>query len=82
MPMPLNMQLPGRLFNFLLENNPELAGDRRRTVMRLPQVLREGTKKTIFVNFTDLCKTYDWFAGCFMFIMICCFLFFISFSCT
>ncbi|KAJ4704212.1 eukaryotic translation initiation factor 2 beta subunit [Melia azedarach] len=25
--------------------------------MRLPQVLREGTKKTIFVNFTDLCKT-------------------------
>ncbi|KAJ4704211.1 eukaryotic translation initiation factor 2 beta subunit [Melia azedarach] len=50
-------KLPGRLFNFLLENNPELAGDRRRTVMRLPQVLREGTKKTIFVNFTDLCKT-------------------------
>ncbi|OAY65009.1 Eukaryotic translation initiation factor 2 subunit beta [Ananas comosus] len=34
-----------------------LAGDRRRTVMRPPQVLREGTKKTVFVNFMDLCKT-------------------------
>ncbi|GBG73600.1 hypothetical protein CBR_g16943 [Chara braunii] len=25
--------------------------------MKPPQVLREGTKKTIFVNFMDLCKT-------------------------
>ncbi|KAL4304500.1 hypothetical protein GQ457_10G010530 [Hibiscus cannabinus] len=49
--------LLGRVFNILKENNPELAGDRRRTVMRPPQVLREGTKKTVFVNFMDLCKT-------------------------
>jgi len=26
--------------------------------MRPPQVLREGTKKTVFVNFMDLCKSY------------------------
>lgn len=26
--------------------------------MRPPQVLREGTKKTVFANFMDLCKTY------------------------
>ena len=52
------LQLLGRVFNILRENNPELAGDRRRTVMRPPQVLREGTKKTVFVNFMDLCKTY------------------------
>jgi hypothetical protein len=51
-------QLLGRVFNILRENNPELAGDRRRTVMRPPQVLREGTKKTVFVNFMDLCKTW------------------------
>lgn len=51
------LQLLGRVFNILRENNPELAGDRRRTVMRPPQVLREGTKKTVFVNFMDLCKT-------------------------
>lgn len=52
------LQLLGRVFNILRENNPELAGDRRRTVMRPPQVLREGTKKTVFVNFMDLCKMY------------------------
>ncbi|KAK9941004.1 hypothetical protein M0R45_017634 [Rubus argutus] len=50
-------ELLGRVFNILREKNPELAGDRRRTVMRPPQVLREGTKKTVFVNFMDLCKT-------------------------
>ncbi|KAH1263060.1 Eukaryotic translation initiation factor 2 subunit beta [Glycine max] len=52
-----HIPLLGRVFNILRENNPELAGDRRRTVMRPPQVLREGTKKTVFVNFMDLCKT-------------------------
>ncbi|CAL5424736.1 unnamed protein product [Camellia sinensis] len=50
-------ELLDRVFHILRENNPELAGDRRRTVMRPPQVLREGTKKTVFVNFMDLCKT-------------------------
>ncbi|CAL9040760.1 unnamed protein product [Musa banksii] len=50
-------ELLGRVFNILREHNPDLAGDRRRTVMRPPQVLREGTKKTVFVNFMDLCKT-------------------------
>ncbi|XP_020584389.1 eukaryotic translation initiation factor 2 subunit beta-like isoform X2 [Phalaenopsis equestris] len=50
-------ELLDRVFNILRENNPELAGDRRRTVMRPPQVLREGTKKTILVNLIDLCKT-------------------------
>ncbi|KAL3621630.1 hypothetical protein CASFOL_036542 [Castilleja foliolosa] len=49
-------ELLGRVFNILRENNPDLAGDRRRTVIRPPQVLREGTKKTVFVNFMDLCK--------------------------
>lgn len=49
-------ELLGRVFNILRQNNPELAGEKRRTVMRPPQVLREGTKKTVFVNFMDLCK--------------------------
>ncbi|CAD5181498.1 unnamed protein product [Musa acuminata subsp. malaccensis] len=49
-------ELLGRVFNILHENNPDLAGDRRRPVMRTPKVLREGTKKTVFVNFMDLCK--------------------------
>eukprot|EP00246_Nothoceros_aenigmaticus_P011804 TRINITY_DN336_c0_g1_i1.p1 TRINITY_DN336_c0_g1~~TRINITY_DN336_c0_g1_i1.p1 ORF type:complete len:274 (+),score=59.08 TRINITY_DN336_c0_g1_i1:82-903(+) len=50
-------ELLDRVFNILRENNPELAGEKRRTVMRPPQVLREGTKKTVFVNFMDLVKT-------------------------
>ncbi|KVH95025.1 hypothetical protein Ccrd_002906, partial [Cynara cardunculus var. scolymus] len=50
-------ELLSRVFHILRENNPELAGDRRRTVIRPPQVLREGTKKTVFVNFMDLCRT-------------------------
>ncbi|KAF3961885.1 hypothetical protein CMV_013537 [Castanea mollissima] len=51
-------ELLGRVFNILRKNNPELAADRRRTVMRPPQVLREVTKKTVFVNFMDLCGTF------------------------
>ncbi|KAJ0527346.1 putative translation initiation factor IF2/IF5 [Helianthus annuus] len=53
------IQLLGRVFRIIHEHNPELAGDRRRTVFRppLPQVLREGTQKIVFVNFMDLCKS-------------------------
>jgi translation initiation factor 2 subunit 2 len=51
------LQLLDRVFGILRENNPELAGEKRRTIMKPPQVLREGTKKTVFANFTDLCKT-------------------------
>jgi hypothetical protein len=47
-----------RLFNILGENSSELAlGIGCRSVTRPPQVLKEGTMKTIFVNFVDLCKT-------------------------
>ena len=51
-------ELLDRVFNILhdRENNSELAGDRRMLVLRPPQVLREGTYKTVFVNFIDECK--------------------------
>ncbi|KAF2561046.1 hypothetical protein F2Q70_00014581 [Brassica cretica] len=45
-------ELLGRVFNILRENNTELAGDRRHTVMRPPQVLREGTKKSLSTLWT------------------------------
>ena len=52
MPMLLmTLQLLSRMFNILYENDPGLAGDRRRTVTRPPQFLRECTKKTV-------CKFY------------------------
>ncbi|KAF7825402.1 eukaryotic translation initiation factor 2 subunit beta [Senna tora] len=50
-------ELLNRIFCVLREDNPELAGDKCRTILRPPQVLQEGTKKTVFVNFMDLCKT-------------------------
>ena len=49
-------ELLDRVFGLLRQNNPELTGEKRRTVLKPPQVLREGTKKTVFVNFSDLCK--------------------------
>ena len=49
-------ELLDRVFGILKKFNPELTGEKRRTVMKPPQVLREGTKKTVFVNFMELCK--------------------------
>lgn len=52
-------ELLTRVFNTLRERNPELTGERRRTVLKPPQVAREGTKKTVFTNFMDLCKAMN-----------------------
>lgn len=41
------------------EKNPELTGERKRISMKAPQVVREGTKKTVFTNFADLCKSFN-----------------------
>jgi translation initiation factor 2 subunit 2 len=39
------------------EKNPEMvAGEKKRLVMKPPQVMRVGTKKTSFANFTEICK--------------------------
>jgi len=48
-------ELLDRVFGIIRTANPELGG-KRRTILKPPQVLREGTKKTVFVNFVDLCK--------------------------
>lgn len=49
-------ELVGRVFGILSEKNPELAGTKHRVVIKPPEVLREGTKKTVFANFTELSK--------------------------
>ncbi|XP_014483984.1 PREDICTED: eukaryotic translation initiation factor 2 subunit 2-like isoform X1 [Dinoponera quadriceps] len=47
-----------RVFNILREKNPDMvAGKKQKFVMRPPQVVRIGTKKTSFANFTEICKT-------------------------
>ncbi|GFS31609.1 eukaryotic translation initiation factor 2 subunit 2 [Trichonephila inaurata madagascariensis] len=46
-----------RVFNIMLEKNPDMvAGEKRRFIMRPPQVLRVGTKKSSFANFIEICK--------------------------
>ncbi|MCL7049362.1 hypothetical protein MKW94_027452 [Papaver nudicaule] len=50
-------ELLARLYNMLTDNNPVLAsGERRTTVLRTPQLLREGTRKTVLVNFMEICQ--------------------------
>ncbi|KAG5678310.1 hypothetical protein PVAND_007996 [Polypedilum vanderplanki] len=51
-------ELLNRIFEIILEKNPDMAAGRKpKFVMRPPQVLRVGTKKTSFANFTEICKT-------------------------
>lgn len=51
-------ELLDRIFNLLNENNPDLVkAKKNRYVMKPPQVVRDGTKKTVWVNFQEICKT-------------------------
>ncbi|XP_071446663.1 eukaryotic translation initiation factor 2 subunit 2 isoform X2 [Hetaerina americana] len=51
-------ELITRVFNIMREKNPDMvAGKKQKFIMRPPQVVRIGTKKTSFANFTDICKT-------------------------
>jgi len=49
-------ELLSRVYGILREHNPELTGEKRRTVLKPPQVAREGTKKTVFTNFPEIAK--------------------------
>lgn len=50
-------ELLNRVFDIMRERNPEMvAGEKRKFIMKPPQVLRVGTKKTSFSNFADICK--------------------------
>lgn len=46
------------IYNKIKEKNPESeSGTKKKLVMRPPQVLRVGTKKTSFANFLEICKS-------------------------
>ncbi len=48
-----------RVFSIMKDKNPEMvAGEKKKFVMRPPQVVRVGTKKTAFVNFTEIAKMW------------------------
>lgn len=53
-------ELINRAFQFLHGKNPALASggsQRKKVSLQLPQVAREGTKKTVFINFGSICKS-------------------------
>lgn len=49
-------ELLNRIFKILRQNNPELAGEKRRYTIVPPQVAREGSKKSVFANIADICR--------------------------
>lgn len=50
-------ELLQRVFDIMREKNPEMvAGEKKRFVMKPPQVSKAGAKKTAFANFTEICK--------------------------
>ena len=45
------------MFGIMRDKNPEMvAGEKKKFVMRPPQVVRVGSKKTAFANFTEIAK--------------------------
>lgn len=50
-------ELLERVFNIMRQKNPKMVGgQKKKLVMKPPQVVRVGAKKTSFVNFTEICK--------------------------
>jgi len=50
-------ELLERVFDIMRQKNPDMAsGTKQKFVMRPPQVVRVGTKKSSFVNFMEICK--------------------------
>jgi translation initiation factor 2 subunit 2 len=43
------------VFNLLRQNNPEITGEKRKYTIAPPRLLREGNKKTIFANISEIC---------------------------
>ena len=50
-------QLLGLVFGIMKEKNPEFAaGEKKKFIMKPPQIGRAGSKKTAFANFAEICK--------------------------
>lgn len=50
-------ELLNRAFEIMRDKNPDMAaGKKQKFVMRPPQVVKIGAKKTSFANFNEICK--------------------------
>ncbi|KAJ3116692.1 hypothetical protein HDU96_009043 [Phlyctochytrium bullatum] len=54
-------ELLTRVFQILRQNNPDLAGEKKRYTLVPPQVMREGSKKTMFANVVEISKRFEFF---------------------
>jgi len=48
-------ELAGRIYSLLHSHNPDLGSKQKRYVMKPPQLVRDGTKKSVWVNFAEIC---------------------------
>ena len=52
-------ELLTRVFDIMRVKNPEMvAGEKKKIVMRPPQVLRAGARRTSFANFSEISRMY------------------------
>ena len=50
-------ELLQRVYNIIKDKNPDsVIGEKKKFVMRPPQVVKVGAKKTAFVNFSEIAK--------------------------
>lgn len=56
--VPCALQLLGRFYSLLFSSHPSLSrgGGKKRYTIPPPNVQREGSKRTLFVNVEDICK--------------------------
>ncbi len=53
-------ELLARITDMLKRNNPELSGARAKKIrMKIPQVAKDGPKKTVFINFAEICQNLN-----------------------
>merc|ERR1712000_702890 len=50
-------ELVDRVFDILAADRPDLASGRKKHQMKPPKVAREGTKKTVWINFPEMCRS-------------------------
>jgi translation initiation factor 2 subunit 2 len=49
-------ELLERVFNIMRQKNPSMVDRKTKLVMKPPQVMRVGARRTSFANFTEICK--------------------------
>eukprot|EP01110_Echinostelium_bisporum_P007110 TRINITY_DN2740_c0_g1_i1.p1 TRINITY_DN2740_c0_g1~~TRINITY_DN2740_c0_g1_i1.p1 ORF type:complete len:285 (+),score=107.43 TRINITY_DN2740_c0_g1_i1:2-856(+) len=49
-------ELAGRIYDLLNNSGSDMTSKQKRIFLKVPQVCREGTKKTVWINFKEICN--------------------------